>query len=88
MAFNNTNFKVLAYANSFTLRTYKTPDSVETMDETGYWNSTFDMVREGDMILATTTEKDGSEFGSIWMIDEHVAGGVVANQKNTAADVI
>lgn len=87
MAFRIRDLTVLAYANGFTLWTYKTTDSVETMSEAGYWNAAFDNVREGDMFLVTTTEEDGSDFGSIWMVDHRFDGVVEANQKTGPADV-
>ena len=38
MAFNSKNFSVMAYANGFTLWNYQTPDTLETVTASGYFN--------------------------------------------------
>ena len=52
MAYNPHNLSVLAYANGFTLRHYKTVDTAATADTTGYFNGAAAMLRVGDMIFA------------------------------------
>lgn len=51
MAFNSKNFSVMAYANGFTLWNYQTPDTLETVTASGYFNEASAFARKGDMIL-------------------------------------
>jgi hypothetical protein len=51
MAFQIRNISVLSYANGFTHWHYKTSDDIDTINSEGYFNSIFDMVNIGDVII-------------------------------------
>ena len=75
MAYQPKNLSVLAYANGFTLWHYTTPDTANTVDTAGYFNSAADMIRVGDIVLANT-ETGGTAKAGLLLVSAN-AGGVV-----------
>ena len=73
MAFKLKDLSVLAYANGFTLWHYKTDDTDNAVDDTNYFQAAIDMLRVGDMILAST----GGPVG----------GGILRVVFNNGADI-
>lgn len=54
MAIKIRDLSVLAYTNGFTLWHYKSHvDTVDTIQEPGYFLDVFDIIKEGDMIMVT-----------------------------------
>lgn len=72
MAYISYNLSVLAYASGFTLWHYTTTDAVATVGAAGYFNDAADMLRRGDMILATG---EAAEAG-IFIVRANAAGVV------------
>lgn len=72
MAFMPHDLSVLAYANGFTLWHYASADA--DTDAAGYFDPAADLLRAGDMILATTSGTPPR--GSILLVTAATAGGV------------
>lgn len=51
MAFQNKNLSVLTYANGFTLWHYTTPDSLDEIKSSGYFNIVGTLMNTGDIII-------------------------------------
>lgn len=51
MAYQPHNLSVLSYSNGFTLWHYRTGDSINDVDDVGYFNMASAMLRVGDFIL-------------------------------------
>ena len=81
MAFNSKNFSVMAYANGFTLWNYQTPDTLETVTASGYFNDISAFVRKGDMIL--TVANNGAAVAPAVLSVTDIAASSV-----TVADII
>lgn len=73
MSHTISDLSVLAYANSFTLWHYKTPDPAIT--GAGYFNGAADMMSAGDFIIASTGT--GGTPASDFYIVTGNAGGIV-----------
>ena len=73
MAFNSKNFSVMAYANGFTLWNYQTPDTLETVTASGYFNEASAFARKGDMIL-TVANNSAAVAPAILVVSVTVAG--------------
>ena len=78
MAYQPKNLSVLAYANGFTLWHYTTPDTANTVDTAGYFNSAADMIRVGDIVLANT-ETGGTAKAGLLLVSANAGGGVDVN---------
>ena len=72
MAFNSKNFSVMAYANGFTLWT---PDTLETVTASGYFNEASAFARKGDMIL-TVANNSAAVAPAILVVSDIAAGSV------------
>lgn len=57
MSYNSKDFSVMAYANGFTLWSYRTKDMLGDLKEPGYFNETAPFVRAGDMIMVTANSQ-------------------------------
>lgn len=75
MAFNSKNFSVMAYANGFTLWNYQTPDTLETVTASGYFNEASAFARKGDMIL-TVANNSAAVAPAILVVSDLAAGSV------------
>lgn len=75
MAFNSKNFSVMAYANGFTLWNYQTPDTLETVTASGYFNEASAFARKGDMIL-TVANNSAAVAPAILVVSDIAAGSV------------
>ena len=75
MAFNSKNFSVMAYANGFTLWNYQTPDTLETVKASGYFNEASAFARKGDMIL-TVANNSAAVAPAILVVSDIAAGSV------------
>lgn len=90
MAFNSKNFSVMAYANGFTLWNYQTPDTLETVTASGYFNEASAFARKGDMIL-TVANSCAAVAPSILAVADIAAGsvtvaGVISPGKSSAEE--
>lgn len=68
MSFDANDLSVLAYANGFTLWHYRSGDAVEEVRRTGYFARAGDLLRAGDVIIASAS--DGADGGLL-----RVSGG-------------
>ncbi|MGB1361437.1 MAG: hypothetical protein ACPG8V_04900 [Alphaproteobacteria bacterium] len=59
MSFNINNLSVLAYANGFTLWHLKSSDNMADVDTAGYLNEANEMIRIGDIIIVSASDKTG-----------------------------
>lgn len=82
MPFETKNLSVLAYANGFTLWHYTTEEPEAVVNATGYFDGASDMVRKGDMVLATV-DKDGANDGEILLVEAKDGGAVTMSKVST-----
>ena len=73
MTFDANELSVLAYANGFTLWHYRSDDAVAEVSQAGYFRPARDMLRAGDVIIASSG--DGAGGGLLRVTEE---GGAVA----------
>ncbi|MBI5164415.1 MAG: hypothetical protein HY985_10995 [Magnetospirillum sp.] len=78
MAYLSKDLSVLAYANGFTLWHYTTADAAATVDSAGYFNAAADMLRVGDIIIATV-DTTGTATGGLFFVSTAAAGAVDVN---------
>lgn len=62
MTYNPKQLSVLAYANGFTLWHYAITDAATVVHKAGFFNAAADMLRVGDMILATGAAMEAGIF--------------------------
>lgn len=67
MAFKNQDLSVIAYANGFTLWSYKTNDTITTTKTAGYFNEISSFAREGDMILTISSSGQASTVAILYV---------------------
>ena len=65
----------MAYANGFTLWNYQTPDTLETVTASGYFNEASAFARKGDMIL-TVANNSAAVAPAILVVSDIAAGSV------------
>ena len=73
MTFDANELSVLAYANGFTLWHYRSDDAAAEVGQSGYFRPAREMLRAGDVIIASSG--DGAGGGLLRVTEE---GGAVA----------
>lgn len=73
MTFKLKDLSVLAYANGFSLWHYRTADPAADVDTADYFAQAADMMRVGDIVIATTD--DGAK-ASLLRIASNAAGSI------------
>jgi hypothetical protein len=80
MAYASKDLSVLAYANGFTLWHYTTHDAATDVDTAGYFNGAADLLRVGDMLLATCAVGTATPATGVLVVAASANGAVdVAN---------
>ena len=75
MAFEVKNLSVLAFANSFDMWHYSTPDSVSDIENQKYFDKAVKMLRVGDVIFINSgidTNIEIRQYGVAIVTDVHV----------------
>lgn len=67
MAFKNQDLSVIAYANGFTLWSYKTTDTMTATKTAGYFDQITSFAREGDMILTVCSSSKSSNVAILYI---------------------
>lgn len=67
MAFKNQDLSVIAYANGFTLWSYKTSDTITATKTAGYFSQIASFAREGDMILTVCSSTKSSSVAILYI---------------------
>lgn len=73
MTFKLKDLSVLAYANGFSLWHYRTADPAADVDTADYFAAAADMMRIGDLVIATT---DGGAKASLLRIASNAGGSI------------
>lgn len=83
MACQSRDLNVLAYANGFTLWHYTTSDAAAVVGSAGYFNDVKDMLRVGDMILASVNTGAQPAAGILVVTALDGDGDVIVRQITT-----
>jgi len=74
MSYQSYGLSVLTYANGFTFWHYASPDTPAAVTASGYFNPACDMLRAGDMIVASLGTGDAVRSGFLSVIESRHDG--------------